>query len=112
MRVIFRSWLLRRTRSFVHQISAHKINIMTIEIPDSLLENSSIDGRIFRTDLAIFLFEKEIFTLSQAAEFASMYQFEMQKLLAIRNIPMHYNVDEFLEDVQTLESLSENDNRK
>ena len=85
---------------------------MTIEIPDTAIEFSSLDEQQFKIELAIFLFEKEIFTLGQASEFTGMYQFEMQKKLAERNIAMHYDVEEFLEDVKTLEQLRANDNRK
>ena len=47
------------------------------------------------------LFQQERLTLAQAARAAEVSQFAFQAMLAEREIPIHYGVEEFLEDVQT-----------
>lgn len=84
---------------------------MTIEIPDVLFDNNEQKKQI-TIDLACFLFEKNIFSLGKAAEFANIPQVEMQWILGDRNIPIHYDVADFLEDIKTLEQLHLNDSSK
>ena len=84
---------------------------MTIEIPDVVFENEK-QRQDLKIELAVLLFEKDIFTLGKAAEFAGMYQFDMQKILAERKIPMHYDVEDFMEDVRTLQEINLNDRYK
>lgn len=59
----------------------------------------------FRLELAIFLFEKEIFTLGKASEFANKPQFFLQKELAKRKIPLHYGFEEYQEDINTIKEM-------
>ena len=44
-------------------------------------------------------------TLGQASHLAEMDQLSFQALLAERQIPLHYGVDEFREDIRTLHEL-------
>jgi predicted HTH domain antitoxin len=56
------------------------------------------------TEIAVMLFQKEKFTLAQASRFAKMDQLQFQRLLANRQIPLHYDIDELREDVKSLEA--------
>ncbi|MEL6843145.1 MAG: UPF0175 family protein, partial [Bacteroidota bacterium] len=51
------------------------------------------------------LFEKEIFSLGQASEFADKPQFIIQQELAKRQIPIHYGYEEFQEDLATVKKM-------
>ena len=51
------------------------------------------------------LFQKERLTLGQASRLAGMNQLEFQRLLAGRQIPIHYGVSDFEQDLQTLREL-------
>jgi predicted HTH domain antitoxin len=53
--------------------------------------------------LALALFREERLTLAQAARLAEMDQLAFQGLLADRDIPIHYGVEEFHEDLRTLD---------
>ncbi|MEM6263447.1 MAG: UPF0175 family protein, partial [Bacteroidota bacterium] len=59
----------------------------------------------FRLELAIFLFQKEVFTLGKASEFAGKSQFYFQRELAKREIPLHYGHEEFKEDLITIKKI-------
>jgi predicted HTH domain antitoxin len=58
-------------------------------------------------ELAIVLFQKEKLTFGQASRLARMPQLEFQRLLGSRQIPIHYDVAEFEEDLATLRSLGQ-----
>ncbi|MEZ4776178.1 MAG: UPF0175 family protein [Bacteroidia bacterium] len=78
---------------------------MGVLITDDLLKNAPMSESEFRLELAIFLFEKEIFTLGKASEFANKPQFILQQELAKRKIPVHYGLEEYMEDLATVEEM-------
>lgn len=78
---------------------------MGIMITDDLLKNAQMSEPQFRLELAVFLFQQEIFTLGKAAEFIGWSQFEMQKELAGRKIAMHYGINELEEDLETIKLM-------
>lgn len=78
---------------------------MVIEIPDNLIFKANITAKDVKLEIAVLLFKQEVFTLGQAAEFLSVPQLIFQKELAKRKIPLHYGVEEFQEDLKTLETL-------
>ena len=55
-----------------------------------------------KQELALALFQQERLTLAQASRLAEMTQLAFQALLADRQIPIHYGVQEFREDVRIL----------
>ena len=70
---------------------------MTIEIPDTSFTEAAI-----KLEIALALFEKEVFTLAQAARLADMHRMAFQEELAKRKIPIHYDITELEEDMKTL----------
>lgn len=70
---------------------------MIIKIPDVGLTEQEL-----RQELAVVLFQRHRATLAKAAEVAGLTRFEFQHLLAVRQIPVHYGLDEWAEDVQGL----------
>jgi predicted HTH domain antitoxin len=58
-----------------------------------------------RCELAVLLFERERLTLEQASELAAMGVRRFQHLLASRDIPLHYDVEDFEQDLETLRRL-------
>ena len=51
------------------------------------------------------LFQQERLTLAQASGLAEMGRLAFQALLAERQIPIHYGIEEFHEDLQTLRQM-------
>jgi predicted HTH domain antitoxin len=77
---------------------------MSITISDEILEQIQMSDAELLQEIAIILFQKEKFTLGQASSFTRMSQFQFQKLLASRKIPLHYDTAELREDVKSLEA--------
>ncbi|MBD1808031.1 UPF0175 family protein [Microcoleus sp. FACHB-SPT15] len=77
---------------------------MTLVISDEVLQTIQLSESELLTEIAILLFEQERFTLGQASRFAKMNQLQFQRLLASRQIPLHYDIAELREDVKSLEA--------
>jgi predicted HTH domain antitoxin len=75
---------------------------MPVTIPDEVLTAAHISEPELRQELALTLFQQERLTLAQASRLAEMGQLAFQALLAERQIPIHYGVEEFREDLRTL----------
>ncbi len=54
-------------------------------------------------EIAIALFKQELITLGRASSIARMHQIDFQKLLSTRGICVHYDVEEFEQDIQHLQ---------
>jgi predicted HTH domain antitoxin len=55
-----------------------------------------------KQEVAVTLFQQERLTLAQASRLAETTQFKFQALLAGRQIPIHYGIEEFHEDLRNL----------
>jgi predicted HTH domain antitoxin len=75
---------------------------MSIIISDEVLQTTQMSEAELLTEIAVMLFQKEKFTLGQASRFAKMNQLQFQRLLASRQIPLHYDIAELREDVKSL----------
>jgi predicted HTH domain antitoxin len=71
---------------------------LTIDLPDNLpLSESDL-----RAELAIALFQQDHISLGKASKVAGIHIMDFQKLLANRGICIHYDTEEFQQDVQHL----------
>jgi predicted HTH domain antitoxin len=77
---------------------------MAVTITDEMLAAAHISEQELKQELAVALFRQERLTLAQASRLAELTQLGFQSLLADRQIPIHYGVDEFREDLRTLQS--------
>ncbi len=75
---------------------------MPVTIPDEVLAAAHITEPELKQELALTLFQQERLTLGQASVLAGVSQLAFQALMAERQIPIHYGVAEFREDLQTL----------
>jgi len=71
---------------------------ITLDLPDNL----SLTEADLRKELAIALFQQDYISLGRASKIAGIYIMDFQKLIADRGICIHYAVEEFQQDVQTL----------
>ena len=78
---------------------------MGMVIPDDILQSARMTEDELRKEIALLLFQKEKLTIGQAGRLAGMSLLQFQHFLAVRGIPVHYDVAEFEEDIKTLESL-------
>ena len=78
---------------------------MSLVISDELLQATRMsDGELLQ-EIAVMLFQKEKLTLGQASRVAKMSQLQFQHLVASRQIPIHYDVQDFEVDLQTLRAF-------
>lgn len=78
---------------------------MSIVIPDDIFQATRMTEDELRREIAVLLFQKEKLTLGQGSRLAGMSQLQFQHLLASRQVPLHYDVSEFEEDMKTLKEL-------
>ena len=79
-----------------------KIMQITLEIPDTVNPPSQSD---WLREVAIALFQQELITLGTASHIAGISQLEFQELLFDRGLYIHYGIDDYKADI---ESLSKN----
>ncbi len=75
---------------------------MPVTISDEVLTAAHLSKPELKQELALALFQQGRLTLAQASRLADMSQFAFQRLLADRQIPIHYGVEEFREDLRTI----------
>jgi len=78
---------------------------MSVVIPDEIVHATRMSEAELRQEIALMLFQQEKLTLGQASRLAGMSQSQFQHLLASRQIPVHYDVAEFEEDLKTLREM-------
>jgi len=55
-------------------------------------------------EIAVTLFQQDRLTLGQTAAFAGLTQLEMQRILAARQIPLHYGPEDLDHDLATVKN--------
>lgn len=76
---------------------------MSLVIPDEFLQTAHISEADLKLEIAILLFQQEKITLGTASQFAEMNQMEFQRILGGRKIPIHYGVEDFQQNPNTVE---------
>jgi predicted HTH domain antitoxin len=75
---------------------------ITLNLPDSLSQTINFNQNDWLREIAIALFQEGRISLSRASKISGMEIIEFQKLLADRGICVHYDVEEFEQDIQHL----------
>ncbi len=78
---------------------------ITLNLPDSLSQVETFSQSDWLREIAIALFQQERISLARASKIAGMDVIDLQKLLADRDICVHYDVEDFEQDVQHLRDL-------
>lgn len=78
---------------------------MSVIIPDEILTATRMTESELKQEIAVLLFQKEKLTLAQAGRFAGMHRVTFQHLLASRQIPIHYDVEDFEQDIKNLREM-------
>jgi predicted HTH domain antitoxin len=77
---------------------------MSLVIPNEFLQTAHISEADLKLEIALLLFQQEKITLGTASHFAGMNQLEFQQILGDRKIPIHYGIEDFQQDLITLEA--------
>lgn len=75
---------------------------ITLNLPDSLGQTETFNQSDWLREIAIALFQQERISLSRASKIAGMEILNFQKLLAARDIRVHYDVEHLEQDVRHL----------
>jgi predicted HTH domain antitoxin len=78
---------------------------MTLTLNDDLVQAARLTEAQMLQELAVALFQAERLTLAQAARLAELDRITFQHILASRRIPLHYGVEDFEDDLRTLDTL-------
>lgn len=78
---------------------------MSIVIPDEILTATRMTEIEMKQEIAVMLFQRQKLTLAQASRFAGMNRIAFQHLLASRQIPVHYDVEDFEKDTKNLREM-------
>ncbi len=78
---------------------------MAVVIPEEVLQAANITEEDLRKEIALMLFEQQRLSLGQAIDLSGLDRLSFQRLLAERNVPLHYDVEEFEADLKTLREL-------
>ncbi len=73
---------------------------MVIELPDVGMTEQEL-----RQELAVALFQQERATLAKAARIAGISRLDFQRLLAERQIAVHYTVEDWEQEQQSSDTL-------
>ena len=78
---------------------------IAIEIPRKVVHATRMTPQELRRELAIHLFQQGKLSFGKAREMAGMTVWAFQQLLGGREIPVHYDVEDYEEDLATLREL-------
>lgn len=85
-------------------LPCEEIKIMSLIIPNEFLQTAHISEADLKLEIAIVLFQQEKIKLGTASQFAEVNQLEFQRILGRRQIPIHYGIEEFRQDLKILEA--------
>ena len=78
---------------------------ISIEIPREVIHATRMTPQELRQGLAIYLFQQGKLSFGKAREMAGMTVWAFQQLLRSKDIPVHYDVEDYEEDLVTLKEL-------
>lgn len=78
---------------------------MSVIIPDHILQSAEMSEAELKLELAILLFQQEKISIGKARRLAEMSLLDFQREIAQRGICIHYDVEEFEADIQTLQEM-------
>ncbi|NET59469.1 MAG: UPF0175 family protein [Symploca sp. SIO2E6] len=78
---------------------------MSVIISDEILAATRMTEAEMKQEIALMLFQKEKLTLAQASRLALMNSISFQHLLASRQIPVHYDIEDFEQDIKNLREM-------
>ena len=92
---------LKKKGLFLLKKNIIKMTIL-IEIPDKALATPQYSRQDLLTDLAVTLYQRQVYSLAKAARFVQMNRLEFQAVLAERGVYIHYDLDIDLESLKHL----------
>jgi predicted HTH domain antitoxin len=80
-------------------------SMISIEIPRDIIHATRLTPQELRRELAVYLFQQGKLSFGKAREMAEMTVWSFQQLLGSRGILIHYNIEDYDEDLSSLREL-------
>ena len=80
-------------------------SMISVEIPRAVLNATHMTPEELRQELAIHLFEQGRLSFGKAREMARMTVWDFQQTLGVRGVSVHYDLQDYEEDLAALEGL-------
>jgi predicted HTH domain antitoxin len=93
-------WVLRTFGEDNHY-AIKAVRMLTLHIPDANPEDRSLTAEL-RREVALVMYQRQTWSLGQAARYAGIPYVFFQQLMSDRGIPMNYDEADFLADVETI----------
>lgn len=77
----------------------------TVQIPRDVLTSARLSEDDVKVELAVHLYAAHRLSIGKARELAGLALWQFRQILASRQIPAHYEVEDLEADVATLKSL-------
>ena len=81
-------------------------SMISIEISRDIIHATRMTPQELRRELAVYLFQQGKLSFGKAREMAAMTVWSFQQLLGSREIPIHYNIEDYDEDLSSLRELN------
>ncbi len=78
---------------------------MSLVISDDLVKASGFSENELLLEIVLMLFQQDKISLGKASELLGLHRMQFQKLISERGICVHYDIDEFQEDLNVLEAM-------
>jgi predicted HTH domain antitoxin len=75
---------------------------MPLTVSAELLQTAHLSEAELLREIAVTSFQQDRLTLGQAAAFAGLTQLDLQRILASRQIPLHYGLEDLEHDLATV----------
>ncbi|MCT7981332.1 UPF0175 family protein [Laspinema olomoucense] len=75
---------------------------MSLVISDDLVKASGFSENELLLEIVLMLFQQDKISLGKASELLGLHRMQFQKLISERGICVHYDIEEFQEDLKTL----------
>ncbi len=78
---------------------------MSFVVPSEVFDASHFTEEEFLIEIILMLFREKRITIGKASSLLGMHLIQFQQLISIRNISIHYDVEDLNTDIQTLSEL-------
>lgn len=80
-------------------------SMVSIEIPREVIHATRMTPQELKRELSVYLFQRGRLSFGKAREMADMTVWTFQQLIGSRGIPIHYDIEDYEEDLTTLGEL-------
>ena len=81
------------------------MKLMSVLISSEIVNQTGMSEQEFLTEISVLFFQMNKLSLGKAAKLCGLHQFQFQKILATRKIPIHYDIEDLKQDLIHLQKI-------